>query len=241
MNPKEMPKLPLLLIVAMLVAGAVAYPRLPARIPMHWNAAGEIDGWADKSFGSVFFAPLMALGLYALFMVMPYFDPRRRNVLRSKQVYFLLLELVTGLLAAVFVGTLVAAFEPSFPMDRLILVGTGLMFVVLGNHLGRVKPNWTMGVRYSWTLSDEVVWVKTNRLGGRLFAAGGALTIAAAFLPAPANVIVMLGWMLAILPVTYVYSMLLYKQRHPEEMGPPADGDGQAADDWADEGEGTEP
>ncbi len=83
MNPKDMPKLPLLLIAAMLVAGTVAYPHLPARIPMHWNAAGQIDGWADKSFGSVFFAPLMSLGLYVLFMVMPYFDPRRRNVLRS--------------------------------------------------------------------------------------------------------------------------------------------------------------
>lgn len=241
MNPKDMPKLPLVLIVAMFLAGAVAYPRLPAHIPMHWNAAGEIDGWADKSFGSVFFAPLLALGLYALFMVMPYFDPRRRNILRSKQVYFLVLELVTGLMAAVFVGTLLAAFEPSFPMDRLILVGTGLLFVVLGNHLGRVKPNWTMGVRYSWTLSDEVVWVKTNRLGGRLFAAGGVLTIAAAFLPPPANVFVMLGWVLAVLLVTYVYSMLLYKQRHPEEMGPPEDGDGQTDGGEADEGEVSEP
>ncbi|MCX8007995.1 MAG: DUF1648 domain-containing protein [Coriobacteriia bacterium] len=231
MNPKDMPKLPLLLIAAMLVAGAIAYPHLPERIPMHWNAAGQIDGWAERSFGSVFFAPLLALGLYVLFMVMPYFDPKRRNVLRSKQVYFLVLELVTGLMAVVFAGTLMAAFDPSFPMDRIILIGTGVMFVVLGNHLGRVKPNWTMGVRYSWTLSDEVVWVKTNRLGGRLFAVGGAITIAAAFLPAPANVFVLLGWVVTILPVTYVYSMLLYKKRHPDDMGPPEPVEDQAADE----------
>ncbi|MBC7265426.1 MAG: DUF1648 domain-containing protein [Coriobacteriia bacterium] len=234
MNPKEMPKLPLVLIAAMFVAGTIAYPHLPARIPTHWNAAGEIDAWADRSFVTVYSEPLMALGLYVLFMVMPYFDPRRRNVLRSKQVYFLVLELVTGLLAVVFAGTLLAAFDPSFPMDRIVLVGTGVMFLVLGNHLGRVKPNWTMGVRYSWTLSDEVVWVKTNRLGGRLFAAGGVLTIACAFLPAPANVIVMLGWILAILPVTYVYSMVLYKKRHPEEMAPPAANEAQAADEEPD-------
>jgi uncharacterized membrane protein len=234
-NPKEMPKLPLVLIAAMFVAGAIAYPHLPARIPTHWNAAGRIDAWAERSFASVFSEPLLALGMYVLFMVMPYFDPRRQNVLRSKQVYFLVLELVTGLLAAIFAGTVLAAFDPTFRMDRLVLVGTGVMFVVLGNHLGRVKPNWTMGVRYSWTLSDEVVWVKTNRLGGWLFAAGGLLTIACAFVPPPANVVIMLGWVLGILPVTYVYSMRLYKQRHPEEMAPPEADGGQAAGEESDE------
>lgn len=235
MNPREMPKLPLVLIATMFAAGAIAYPHLPPRIPMHWNMAGRIDAWAERSFMSVFSQPLVALGLYVLFMVMPYFDPRRRNILRSRQVYFLVLELMTGLLAAIFIGTLVAAFEPTFRMDRLVMVGTGLLFVVLGNHLGRVKPNWTMGVRYSWTLSDEVVWVKTNRLGGWLFVIGGLLTTACAFVPAPANAIIMLAWILGILPITYVYSMRLYRRRHPEEMAAPEQEHPQAAGEEPDE------
>mgnify|MGYP000179513371 CR=1 FL=1 len=28
-----------------LVAAAVAWPSLPEAMPVHWNAAGEADGW----------------------------------------------------------------------------------------------------------------------------------------------------------------------------------------------------
>jgi hypothetical protein len=37
-----------------------------------------------------------------------------------------------------------------------------------------------------------------------------------AFLPAPANIIVMMGTMAGILIVTYAYSYLLFRSRHPE-------------------------
>lgn len=40
---------------------AYYYPRLPERIPVHWNLWGEPDGWERKSLGSVFFLPLMGV------------------------------------------------------------------------------------------------------------------------------------------------------------------------------------
>jgi uncharacterized membrane protein len=79
-----------------------------------------------------------------------------------------------------------------------------------------VKQNWTFGVRVSWTLSDEVVWRKTNRLGGYLFVLAGAITIVCAFLPGPWAFGVMISAILGILVITYAYSYLLYRSRHPE-------------------------
>lgn len=39
----------LLLTAGCVALAALAYPRLPQQIPRHWNFAGEIDRWADKS------------------------------------------------------------------------------------------------------------------------------------------------------------------------------------------------
>lgn len=87
--------------------------------------------------------------------------------------------------------------------------------------MGRVKRNWTMGIRYDWTLSDDRVWTKTNRLGGRLFMGAGVLGIVGAFLPQPVGLYLLIVPILAIVPVTYVYSMQLYRRLHSEAMEPP--------------------
>lgn len=220
MKFKDMPKLPLVFIAVMFAVGAWAYPSLPEQIPTHWGPSGQIDAWSDKSFLSVFAMPLMALALYMLFWVMPYLDPKRGNLIASKQVYSLILELVTGLFVVLHAATLMAAHNNSLPVDRIITVAVGVMFIVLGNYLGRVKRNWTMGVRYSWTLSDDTVWLKTNRLGGRIFTLGGVLGIIGVLLPDPWNIVLLIGPLLLMIPITYVYSWRLYRKLHPEEMEP---------------------
>ena len=87
MNWKDMPKLPLVLIAVMFVAGAVLYPSLPQVIPTHWGPSGAADAWSQKSFMSVFMLPLISLGLYALFIVMPLFVPAA-NALGINMVWF---------------------------------------------------------------------------------------------------------------------------------------------------------
>lgn len=50
------------LTIAAFALSAYYYPQIPARMPVHWNASGTPDGWAQKSLAGVFF--LSALGLY---------------------------------------------------------------------------------------------------------------------------------------------------------------------------------
>jgi uncharacterized membrane protein len=70
---------------------------------------------------------------------------------------------------------------------------------------------------------DDVVWAKTNRLGGYLFIGSGVIAILGVFVPAPWNIAAILGPALLMLPVLYVYSWRLYKQRHPDDMGRPTE------------------
>lgn len=45
------------------------YPQLPERIPVHWDWRGVPDGWARKSFGTVFALSLMLLYMQGLFLL----------------------------------------------------------------------------------------------------------------------------------------------------------------------------
>jgi len=208
--------LPLLIIAAMFIAGAVLYPSMPVRFPSHWGISGAADAWSTKSFLSVFLLPLVSAGVYALLVFAPALDPKRRNLKMSFRAYNILIDAVIGMQAVVFAATTAAAFNASFDVTKVILVAVGLLFMVVGNFMTTVKQNWTFGVRVSWTLSDPVVWRKTNRLGGYLFVGAGALTVLSAFLPATIALVVMLTAIVGMLAITYVYSYLLFRSRHPE-------------------------
>jgi uncharacterized membrane protein len=226
MKFSDMPKLPLVLVALMIAAGAALYQRLPARIPTHWGLTGGIDSWAAKSPTTVFLVPFVLLVLYAVMWLVPYLDPRKSNLVRAKKAYGLTVDLLALLLGTVFMGQLTAAFHPELPMTSLIEAVLGVMLVVIGRTIVGVGPNFTMGIRFRPTLADEVVWAKTNRLGGILFMAAGVLAAAGAFLPPVVGVVLLVAPTLVIVVVTYVYARRLYAERHPvgEPPRPPGAG-----------------
>ena len=68
------------------------------------------------------------------------------------------------------------------PRGALVLGGCGVLFVVLGNYMPRIKQNYTFGCRTPWALSDEHNWNRTQRMGGIVFVVIGiAMLLAAVF------------------------------------------------------------
>lgn len=55
--------LALLICGACFTYGATLYESLPDPVPTHWGPDGSPDDWSPKSFGSVFFAPMMGAGV----------------------------------------------------------------------------------------------------------------------------------------------------------------------------------
>lgn len=213
---RDFTKLPLFIVVGMFAAGAIVYPSMPEVFPTHWGVAGAADAWSHKSLFTVFFQPVLALGMYGLLVWIPQLDPKRSNLLKSMKAYNILLDVMAGFFALIFAVTTAAAFSPKLDVGRFIFVGLGLMFMVIGRLMADVKQNYTFGVRISWTLADEVVWDKTNRLAGNLFVGMGVVTVLSAFLPMTWSVVVLMASMAIILPVLFAYSYTLYRSRHPE-------------------------
>jgi uncharacterized membrane protein len=117
-------------------------------------------------------------------------------------------------MAVLYVATLGTALGWPIAVPQIIGAGVGLLFIVLGNELGRVKPNWFVGIRTPWTLSDPEVWRRTHRVGGRLFFAAGLLIVLASILlPANASAFVILAGALSVALLSVGYSYVAWRQR----------------------------
>jgi uncharacterized membrane protein len=208
-----------ILIVALFVLAAAAWSTAPDRIPVHWNIAGQVDRWGGK-FEGLMAIPLLALGIYVLMLVLPRFDPGRANYDAFSGPYTILRFGILVVLAALEVLILlwVRGVHASIGVWVPLLVGA--LFVVIGNLLGKVRPNWFVGIRTPWTLSSKVSWTRTHRAGGWLFILMGALLMATAVARAAWAVWVMLGVGGAGLVGLAVYSYVLW--RNDPDKTPPA-------------------
>ena len=160
-----------LLIAAMWAFALAVYPRLPDRVPTHWNLRGEADGWGGP--GAAFLFPAIATGTVLLMMLLPRIDPRRANWEKFRgelRLFVTVLVLVFAWIQAVALG---AALGWNVDTGRAVMGGVGVLLAVIGNYLPRIRSNWFLGIRTPWTLSSERVWRDTHRIGGRAFVLGG--------------------------------------------------------------------
>lgn len=196
-----------LLILGMFLLAAATWPGAPERIPVHWNIAGEVDRYGSKVEG-LLGIPLLALGIYLLMVVLPRLDPGRANYPRFAGAYTVIrLSLVT--LLAVLYGVVhlwIRGRHVDVATVTPLLVG-GLL-VVLGSLMGKIRPNWFVGIRTPWTLSSKSAWVKTHRVGGWAFIAMGLATIATGVLrsawAAGALLVILLGGIGGLIAYSYL-------------------------------------
>lgn len=180
-------------IALAIMAGVMiwAFQSIPdGQVPLHWNAAGEVDRWGTRTeaLWALAILPIVTLFTGALLAVVPSLDPRKANLEKSAKVYSVVWISTMVLLAAIHVGIAHMSINGATKGDanaiefiRFVIAGTGILFVLLGNYLPKTRPNWFLGIRTPWTLSSDNTWEKTHRVGGRLFMLVGFLSIIAAF------------------------------------------------------------
>lgn len=176
----------LMLIAAGFAVSLIAFPFLPEQMAVHWNIRGEVDGYAGKWFGA-FFAPVISLLLLALLRYLPKIDPKKDNYPRFQGSYSFTIILVLAFLLAIHVLTIGFNLGLALDISRLAPLGVGLLFIGIGNYMPKFKPNYFSGIRTPWTLSNETVWHKTHRFGGKAFVVMGGLTILSILLREPLN------------------------------------------------------
>jgi uncharacterized membrane protein len=143
-----------------------------ASVPIHWNAAGEPNGYAPAWIGFLIM-PVLTVGLVMLFAAIPRIEPRRANLLKSGSAYITVALATLVLLLLVHLATVAAGVGYNVPIAPIVGGGVGLLFVALGNVMTTVRSNFMFGIRTPWTLTSDLAWDKTHRLVGRLWVVGG--------------------------------------------------------------------
>ncbi len=170
-----------LLAVGSLLLAAILYPSLPEQIPTNWN----MDGTVTYSSRYTLFATAgMGLLFAVLFDILPKIDPRRRNYEKFGGFYDMFCVLMQIFMLFTNGIIITESLRPgTLSVPMAVMLGIGVLFVITGNFMPKVKSNFYMGIRTPWTLSSDEVWRRTHRLGGRCFFLAGLIFIICAFLP----------------------------------------------------------
>ena len=200
---------PILFILLGLVVSFYFYSLFPDRVATHWNAAGVPDGYSSRAFAAYFF-PLLNIVIYLLMLFIPYLDPRKKNYDKFQGVYHIVKGALIIFLTITYLIIGLNGLGQNIPVNVVIPLAMGLLFIIIGNYLTRIKPNWFFGIRTPWTLSSDEVWRKTHNYGAKIFVFGGLLMILAAFFPN------LFGWLMGLFILmvlsVIIYSYLIYRK-----------------------------
>ena len=181
------------------------------KMASHWNIDGEVDSYVPKFWG-VFLMPIISVGLLFLFMLIPKIDPLKENIEKFRKYFDGFIILIILYLFYIYILTILWNIGARFNMGQLIIPATGILFYYAGILIENSKRNWFIGIRTPWTLSNEKVWDKTHKVGGRLFKVAGIIAVLGIFFSRNAIFFVITPVIL-ITVYTFIYSYFEYKKK----------------------------
>ena len=204
-------KIIILAIIAIsFLVGFYLYPYMPDKVASHWNIEGEVDGYMPKFWG-LFLMPIISLVMFLLFLLIPKLDPLKENIKTFREYFDKFILLIILFLLYIHTLTILWSFGWRFDMGQLMAPAMGILFYFAGILIGKSKRNWSIGIRTPWTLSSDLNWDKTHKLGSKLFKISGVIAFFGLFLPGLAFYLIIIPVILSAI-YSFVYSYLEYQK-----------------------------
>lgn len=189
-----------------ILIGLLLWKQLPDSVATHWSTGNEPDGYSSKAF-AVFGLPVIMLILHLVCVIATNIDLKANSI--NKKIFFIVLWICP--VFSIIICSTVYGYNLGYQFDIGFLCGLliGVLYLILGNFLPTVKPNYTIGFRISWALNDADNWYHTHRFGGKCMVIGGLLLIVTTPFQ---NIWVLMA--LAILPciLPVIYSYMYYRK-----------------------------
>ncbi len=199
------------LVLLSIVVSVIFISMMPPQVPMHYNAAGQVDRMGSKYENLIFPGVMVVLGISLLLA------GQKKDMKRSEEVVLL----STGICLLVAFNVLnvillykALTYEPGamFDLDvsKIVMVFLGVLLVVLGNVMPKVRRNNMVGLRTLWSKSSDAVWQKTQRFGGIASVICGILLLIGALffsgeVAAVILVVLVVAWIILCTGASYVY------------------------------------
>jgi uncharacterized membrane protein len=212
MNTRLTTLIVLVLILGATMVGVSLWNRLPDPMASHWNVNDQVDGYMSRSWG-VFLMPLITLGMFLLFLVIPNIDPLKANIVKFREAFNLFIALIVGFMVYVYALTLLWNLGyTNFGLGQALMPAMGALFIFVGYLLRKAKRNFFIGIRTPWTLSSDQVWDETHRIGAMLYTVSGILALLGSFFGGPIAFVLLMGPLLGSTLFLVIYSYVLYRR-----------------------------
>ena len=190
------------------LVGLLLWNQLPDTMLIHWNG-GSADGAGTRTF-AVFGIPLIMAAVNLLCLMLTGLDKKAREQNNKGLNLIFWMMPVISLVCCGFIYA--AALGKAMDVSMVIPLLLGVLFVVIGNFMPKVKQNSSMGIKCIWTLSNEENWNKTHRFAGKVWVAAGVILLLSAVLPFIWSLILSVAVALLAGIVPMVYSYRIYRE-----------------------------
>lgn len=203
---KKMILFTLVLLLLPIVMGLFLWNQLPDTVVTHWGADNQPDGYSSKAF-AVIGLPAILLAIHLICIIATNIDPKAKNINNKMfSVVIWICPFISIVTCAMVYGyNLGYQFDMGFFSSLLI----GVLYIILGNFIPKIKQNYTIGFRIPWALNNSDNWYHTHRFGGKCMVIGGIALLATSPFE---NVWVLL--VVAIIPciLPVIYSYMYYRK-----------------------------
>ena len=146
-----------------------------------------------------------------MMLVLPRLDPRKANYAIFEGSYYklrLIMAIFFGLINTTVIWGVV---NNANSVQRFIPLTIFFLFMLIGNYMGNIRPNYFVGIKVPWTLNSDEVWVRTHKMAGKLWFWGSLAGILLYFVvDKMERVFIPLLIVLVVVPI--VYSYVIYQK-----------------------------
>lgn len=186
-----------ILTIIPMIIGVISLAFLPNIIPIHWGFDGNVNSYGSKYI--ILTLPIVSivvLGIYALRL-------KFGTATENKDAVGMLQLVLNILMVMVITITFNSISDnPIFNNSNIGIFALGLIIIITGNYMPKFRRNGIAGIRTPWTISNDKVWYKTHRIGGKITVVAGILIIIMSMIfdnitLVPVLIIVILGFVSA--------------------------------------------
>ena len=166
-----------------LVVVLIVLPHLPEKIPAHYGFDNQVDRWGSK-YEALLFPVISILMGYFLLAMARLAAKKEEHGENNKNVTIIVGILVLILLNALNVYSLYTSFNKvenlsfvSLDIGQLVFGIIGMLMIVTGNLMPKLRMNSMIGLRTHWSMKNEATWKKSQHIGGISFIIGGIIII----------------------------------------------------------------
>jgi len=199
------------IILLSFIIGIYFYPLFPNQVASHWNALGQVNGHMSKFWG-LFLMPLISVGLFLFFILIPKIDPLKKNIKKFRKYFDGFVILIILVLFYLYLLTIMWNIGIVFNIIQFLVPVFSLLFYYCGILIENAKRNWFIGIRTPWTMSSEKVWNRTHKLSGKLFKISAVITLLGIIFQGYAIFFVIVP-VLFVAIYAFVYSYFEYQKR----------------------------